>query len=116
MNLDDLRGRAIATVQETAEVLGCDDRTVRRGIERGELPGIKIGTRLMVPVPRLLALIEPGGAPQPQSAMSAPAVDSEAVAAALEVIRGALAVLDLFTRQADDGGAVVEPRRLREAG
>lgn len=58
MNLDDIRGKAVITVTEASELLGLDTRSVRRGVELGDLPGIKVGRRILVPVPRLLALIE----------------------------------------------------------
>jgi excisionase family DNA binding protein len=58
VNLDDIRGRTVITVAETAELLGLDQRTVRRGIEAGDLPGIRVGKRIVVPVAKLIALLE----------------------------------------------------------
>lgn len=58
MNLDDIRGKAVINVTDTARLLCLDERSVRRAIQDGDLPGIKVGRRILVPVPRLLALIE----------------------------------------------------------
>jgi excisionase family DNA binding protein len=50
MTLDDLGERLFATVNETAAITRYDPRTVRRAIERGEMPGIKVGVTWRVPV------------------------------------------------------------------
>lgn len=49
MITDDLNGRNFATVVETAAVLTADPRTIRAGIKAGEIPGVQIGSRWMVP-------------------------------------------------------------------
>lgn len=50
INIEDVQGMTEATipVRDAAEVLGCDRRTVYRGIEDGTIPGIKIGRRVMI--------------------------------------------------------------------
>ncbi|MFG5720305.1 helix-turn-helix domain-containing protein [Streptomyces murinus] len=63
-----LRGRWFATVAETAEVLHVDPRTVYRAIDLGEIPAVRVGQQLRVPVAWLEAqamLTEspPGGPP-----------------------------------------------------
>lgn len=111
MNLGELRGRPFITVREAASLLGCDDRTVRRGVEAGDLPGVKIGARLMIPGPRLLAMIEP-----PASAPTAADGESKAdvISAAAEIVRGALRALEALSH--DDGGQLAgKVRRLRDA-
>ncbi|SEC89202.1 DNA binding domain-containing protein, excisionase family [Streptomyces sp. 3213] len=45
-----LHGRWFATITEAAEVLHVDPRTVRRAIDRGELPAVRVGQQLRVPV------------------------------------------------------------------
>lgn len=39
---------ATLAVRAGAEVMGCDPRTIYRGIEDGTIPGIKIGRRVMI--------------------------------------------------------------------
>lgn len=45
-----LRGRLFATASEVAAIMHVDSRTIRRGIERGEIPATRIGSTLRVPV------------------------------------------------------------------
>src|SRR5690348_14382680 len=102
MTLDELRSRTFVTVAEAAELLdGTDERTVRRAISDGQIPAIKVGTKTLIPVPRLLALIEPSAGPQdaPLRAVAAPAAD--AVSAAREILRGALRALEALTGEKD---------------
>jgi excisionase family DNA binding protein len=44
------------TVPKVAQLLDLDERSVRRGIQRGELPGIQIGSTIRIPVAELLRL------------------------------------------------------------
>lgn len=60
MTLDELRvsGRATITVEEAAEVLGPIGRgTAYEAVRRGEIPSLRLGRRILVPVPRLLAML-----------------------------------------------------------
>lgn len=58
MTLDDLRGRLFVSVPEAAaEVFGLDERTVRRAIADGQVPGVKVGNKTLIPVPKLLAML-----------------------------------------------------------
>jgi excisionase family DNA binding protein len=59
VNVDDIRGKATITVAEAAELLGLDQRSVRNGCLSGEIPSVKIGRRTLIPVPKLLAMIDP---------------------------------------------------------
>jgi excisionase family DNA binding protein len=43
-------GRLFATVPEFVEVTGYDARTVRKGIEAGEIPAIRVGVTWRIPV------------------------------------------------------------------
>ena len=56
--LDDIRGRATITVwPEAGQLLGLGRDSAYRAAERGELPTLKLGRRLLVPVPKLLRLL-----------------------------------------------------------
>lgn len=48
---------ATLTVEQAAEVLGISRRSAYRAVERGELPTLRLGRRLLVPTARLLALL-----------------------------------------------------------
>lgn len=50
-----LAGKAVLTTAETADVLRISERLVRDGIRDGVIPSIRLGRRLLVPVPMLLA-------------------------------------------------------------
>lgn len=47
-----LRGRLFATVTETSVILGYDEdgRTVRKAIDAGEIPHVKVGATRRIPV------------------------------------------------------------------
>ena len=47
--LADLQGKLFADVPEIAVLLRIDQRTVRRSIEAGDIPGIRTGQRWRVP-------------------------------------------------------------------
>jgi excisionase family DNA binding protein len=53
----DLAGRATIRVDEAAAVLGVGRSAAFEAARRGELPVIRLGKRLLVPVPQLLALL-----------------------------------------------------------
>jgi excisionase family DNA binding protein len=59
VTLDDLRAckSAALTITQVAGLLGLDERTVRRGVELGDLPGLKVGRRLLVPTEPLRRLL-----------------------------------------------------------
>jgi len=66
--LSDLAGQVFADVPDVARVLGRDQRTVRRGIEAGKIPGQKVGSRWVVPVSWLR---QQAGEPEPSPDMDA---------------------------------------------
>jgi excisionase family DNA binding protein len=53
----DLEGRLFVTVTELAALMQLDPRTVRRGIEDGSIPSIRVGRATRIPVPKIRALI-----------------------------------------------------------
>ena len=52
-----LENRVTITVTETAELLGIGRTSAYEAIRRGELPSLRIGRRLVVPVAQLLAAL-----------------------------------------------------------
>lgn len=47
--------KAVLTTAETAVVLRVSERSVREGIKDGAIPCIRLGRRVLVPVPMLLS-------------------------------------------------------------
>lgn len=76
--LNDLAGQIFADVPQVADILGRDERTVRRAIEAGRIPGQKVGAKWAVPVSWLR---EQAGVPEPS-----PDVDELAEAVADRVV------------------------------
>jgi hypothetical protein len=60
--LGDLAGQVFAGVPDVASITGRDERTIRRGIEAGRIPGTRIGAKWAVPVAWLR---EQAGVPEP---------------------------------------------------
>ncbi|GAA2004400.1 hypothetical protein GCM10009799_34540 [Nocardiopsis rhodophaea] len=56
MSIDELRSQLFATVAEAASVLRSDERTVRRAIEAGHIPAVKVSNKTLIPVQALLKL------------------------------------------------------------
>lgn len=57
MNLDEIRTRPTITVPEAGAFLGLGRDAAYRAADAGEIPTLKFGRRLVVPVPRLLTLL-----------------------------------------------------------
>ena len=55
--IDDLKGRATCSVDEAAQVLGIGRGVAYKAARNGELPVLQFGARLVVPVPKLLAML-----------------------------------------------------------
>ncbi|MDP8928036.1 MAG: helix-turn-helix domain-containing protein [Actinomycetota bacterium] len=55
MGLDQLP--ATLSVEEAGELLGISRRSAYRAAARGELPTVRLGRRLVVPTPKLLAML-----------------------------------------------------------
>ncbi len=47
--------KAVLTTSETSSVLRVSEKSVREGIKEGSIPCIRLGRRLLVPVPMLLS-------------------------------------------------------------
>lgn len=45
--------QAGATRNQTAQLLGMDPRTVSTAVSRGEIPSVRIGQQILIPVPAL---------------------------------------------------------------
>lgn len=57
MGLDDIRDRATITVEEAARVLGIGRTSAYEAARRGDIPTVRVGRRVVVPVPALLRLL-----------------------------------------------------------
>jgi excisionase family DNA binding protein len=55
--LDDLAGRLTCTVEEAGEALSIGRSAAYAAARRGEIPTLRLGRTLRVPVPRLLELV-----------------------------------------------------------
>lgn len=55
--LSDIAGRATITVPEAARVLGISTNAAYRAVDAREIPSLRLGRRILVPVPKLLALL-----------------------------------------------------------
>lgn len=57
ISVDAIRGRATITVDEAASVLRIGRNQAYRAAAQGEIPTLRIGRRLLVSVPKLLAML-----------------------------------------------------------
>lgn len=57
MDIEEARKRAALTVPEAGELLGLSRGSAYAAVRRGEIPSIRFGNRVLVPVPRLLELL-----------------------------------------------------------
>lgn len=60
ITLDELRAsnRATVTMQEAAQLLGVDARTVSGAVRQGEIPAIRVGRRVLIPRHRFIAYLD----------------------------------------------------------
>jgi excisionase family DNA binding protein len=65
LTMQDLEDRTTVSVEEAATVLGISRRTAYEAIHRGEIPVLRLGRRMVVPVPKLKKMI--GVEPTPSS-------------------------------------------------
>jgi excisionase family DNA binding protein len=56
-----LQETALLTTDEAAPLLRICERSVRQGIKEGRIPHVRLGRRLFIPVPMLLAMLLEGG-------------------------------------------------------
>lgn len=57
VTIEDVRGHATVSVPTAARLLGIGRNQAYDAVHAGVIPSIQIGTRLLVPVPKLLALL-----------------------------------------------------------
>lgn len=57
LRLEDIRGRATVSVEQAGQVLGFGRGASYAAAKRGELPTIRMGRRIVVPVPALLTML-----------------------------------------------------------
>jgi excisionase family DNA binding protein len=67
LRMADLQGRATLGVDEAARILGIGRHTAYVAARSGQIPVIRLGRRLLVPVPALLSLLGVGEAARPGS-------------------------------------------------
>lgn len=58
ITIDEARKRGTVTVKEGAEILGISESKYYKGAKLGQLPALRIGRKVLVPVRPLLRLIE----------------------------------------------------------
>ena len=63
MNLTHLQDRATISVSDAAALLGISRNTAYEAARTGQLPILRLGRRLLVPVPALLRMLESEDAP-----------------------------------------------------
>jgi len=59
LTIDGLRARTTVSVEEAARVLGISRGGAYDAARRGDLPTMRIGRRLRVPVPILMRMLDP---------------------------------------------------------
>jgi excisionase family DNA binding protein len=57
LDIGDISARATITVEDAAQLLGIGRSAAYEAARRGDIPTLRIGRRVLVPVPRLLALL-----------------------------------------------------------
>jgi excisionase family DNA binding protein len=65
VNLDDLEGRGTISVPEAGQLLGIGRNAAYDAVERGEIPTLRLGRTLRVPVPKLIEMLT-GQEPSPR--------------------------------------------------
>ncbi len=52
-----LSGKAVVTTHEASIVLRISERSVRQAIKDGGLPSVRVGRRVLIPVPMLVRML-----------------------------------------------------------
>jgi len=99
MDANELVGRLTCTVPEAGEVLGIGRDAAYAAAGRGEIPTLRLGHRLVVPVPRLLQMLGF------QTDKASDAQDLRELAEATDLLLDAAAASDLRDRSRDAQGA-----------
>ncbi len=71
LTIADLAGRDVCTVEEAGAVLGLSRGSAYQACRTGELPAIRVGSRYVIPVRRLAALLG-ADLEEPETAAPAP--------------------------------------------
>jgi excisionase family DNA binding protein len=115
MNLEEVKTRATITVPEAGELLGLGRDAAYAAARKGEIPTLKIGRRLLVPVPELLAML---GATKTEGGKSPAEVMAEELSAAVdwqEAVRLLLRKADArVERYREMYGLLAGPTAVRE--
>ncbi len=99
------------SVTAVARVLGVDERTVNRAVANGQLPSIRVSSRILIPRLPLLAMLMPETPP----AAPAPLSDEELDALAERVAERVIAKLaSAITANAGAQTATSPPPRTRQ--
>jgi Helix-turn-helix domain len=98
--LDGLAGKLFASTPEVADILGRDERTIRKAAESGLIPGKKIGARWAIPTAWLR---QQAGLAEPPPATAAPDPDELADQVAARVLARLARVLAQGAAAASDG-------------
>lgn len=120
MSLEDLRarlgGRNFLSPREAGRLIfdGLDERTVRRAVEAGQIPSVKVGNRVLIPVAPLLALLEAPASSTPAAPL--PAINPAALRVAVQSMRASLDAIErlLTEPEGTDGDGTVQ--QLRAVG
>lgn len=57
LRLESIRGLGVINVETAGKVVGISRAAAYEAVKRGELPTIRMGRRILVPVPALLAML-----------------------------------------------------------
>ncbi|PKW25413.1 hypothetical protein [Phycicoccus duodecadis] len=66
-NIEALRGRLTITVDELYPALGIGRNQAYAAVANGTIPSLRLGHRIVIPVPKLLALLGDDAPPGPAS-------------------------------------------------
>lgn len=57
MNIDELKGKPTLTVTEAAEVLGVSRDSAYAAVRTGDIPSLRLGSRIVIPTAKLLDML-----------------------------------------------------------
>ena len=72
ISLPDPKDRPTLSVDDVAEILGLDRKTVYSAITSGELPSLRVGRRILIPTSWLAARITPDSDGKPLTGFRSP--------------------------------------------
>ena len=84
MRLEDLAGRATVTVPEAAQLLGLSAWAYYEAVKRDEVPYVRVGRRVLVPVPKLREMLGDPEAPPARGPLELDAHHWEVASALLD--------------------------------